>query len=140
MTPRETKPEIFISYSHKDRKWLDKLQTHLAPLARRGSISVWADTMMLTGDRWKPEIEAALGKASVAVLLVTPNFLQSDFINNHELPSLLEGAAMRGVTIFWVAVSASLYKASPVSEYQAANDPERPLDTLTAAALNRALV
>jgi internalin A len=73
-------------------------------------------------------IRAALAKTKVAVLLVTPDFLASDFIHENELTPLLKEAESGGVKILWIPVRASAYKESPLRYYQAAvNDLEKPL-------------
>ena len=48
--------QIFISYSHKDKKWLERLQVHLKPLEREGLFERWDDTMINAGEKWRDEI------------------------------------------------------------------------------------
>ena len=133
-----TKP-VFISYSHKDAGWLDKLKLFLAPLEERDLIRVWDDTEIRTGQDWLAEIEQALATARVAVFLVTQHFLSSPFIREKELPALLQAAHDRGCLIFWIAVSTSTFEDSPLAKIQGANPPHQPLDLLPEAEQNKVL-
>ncbi|HUT10101.1 MAG TPA: toll/interleukin-1 receptor domain-containing protein [Thermoguttaceae bacterium] len=132
--------QVFISYSHQDRQWLDRVQTALKPLVRNQTIDVWDDGRIKAGQKWRDEITRALARAKVAVLLVSQNFLASDFIADEELLSILAAAEDEGLTIVWIPVTASLYDETDIAKYQAAHNPESPLDSLPPAELNQALV
>lgn len=124
----EGSPVIFISYSHKDKKWLEELLSQMVSLQRAGTLSIWDDSQIQPGEKWKDEIRKALAKARVGILLVSRHFLASDFIAREELPPLLTGKR-----IFWVAVGASRYMDTAIRDYQAANDPNRPMNKLRPA-------
>jgi hypothetical protein len=125
--------QVFIGYSHKDdKRWLKDLQTHLKPCIRNGSVTAWSDKQIAPGSKWFPEIKAALASTKVAVLLVTPNFLASDFIHEHELTPLLKEAEKGDVRIIWISVRACAYKETPLKDYQAANDLDKPLASMKA--------
>lgn len=132
--------DAFVSYSHADQQWLARLQVHLRPLERDHGLMIWADTYLRGGQRWQQEIDKALAKAKVAILLDSPDFLASDFVHNNELPPLLEAAAKDGLTILSVIVSACAFHRSPLHEFQAINSPDTPLDLMTPGEVNKTLV
>jgi hypothetical protein len=116
------------------------LQTHLRPYVRGSTISVWDDTQIKPGANWQDEIQQGLAGARVAVLLVSPHFLESEFVAKEEWPALLAAAQREGLVVIWFVLSACSYGETDIPTYQAALDPERPLDTLTTAEQNRAFV
>lgn len=118
---------VFISYSHKDAKHCDELKVHLRPLERIGTITVWSDKQIQPGSEWAEEIRKALASAKVAVLLVTKDFLASDFIQECELGPLLGEASEEGVRILWVLVRDCNWEKTSLKDYQAAYPTERAL-------------
>lgn len=120
--------EVFVSYSHADAAWLKRLQVHLTPLQRDGVISLWDDTRIKSGSRWRDEISAALGRAKAAVLLVSADFLASAFIRDNELPPLLSAAQTRGTIILPVIVGPCRFQqTTSLACFQAINSPDEPL-------------
>ncbi len=133
-TPQTQRTKVFISYSHQDIYWLERLQVHLEPLEQKGLLERWDDTRIKPGTRWQEAIEQALGSAQVAVLLVSADFLASGFIVKHELPSLLLAAEQEGVLILPVIVGFCLFEEDPdLSQFQAVNAPNQPLIALNKA-------
>ncbi len=130
--PVSTRENVFISYSHKDNKFLEELLTHLKPLERAGSVTHWSDKQIQPGSKWLDEIKGALACSKVAILLVTKDFLASDFIHEQELTPLLKEAEQDGVTILWVLVRACSYKETPLQHYQAVIPPDKPLAEMRA--------
>jgi hypothetical protein len=136
-----TRTQVFVSYSHEDAEWLKRLQVHLKPLMRSGDVDLWDDTRIKPGAKWRKEIEQALASAKVAVLLISADFLASDFIDKDELPPLLAAAEQDEAVILSLIVSPSLYEETPsLARFQAANSPKKPLTTLDKAEQEKVLV
>ncbi|BDV44203.1 hypothetical protein GURASL_31260 [Geotalea uraniireducens] len=129
-----TRDAVFISYSHADSEYLSRLKVHLRPYERKSLIDLWSDTKIRTGQQWKKEIEAALGRAAVAILLVSADFLASDFVVDNELPPLLDAAKNNGVKILPVVLKPCAFSdVENISVYQAVNDPKNPLIAVSEA-------
>jgi len=90
---------VFISYSHKDEEWKDRVVSHLGVLEKEGLLSIWDDRKIAGGDAWLPEIEQAIEQADVALLLITANFLTSKFILESEVPEFLKQKGMRVIPV-----------------------------------------
>jgi internalin A len=126
--------QAFISYSHEDKQWLAEFETHLRPFVRNESITTWSDQQIKPGSMWFDEIKAAVDRARVAVMLVTPHFVASEFIQKHELGAFLKLAQSDEVKILWIPVRASAYDETQLKNYQSLIiPPNRPLALLPKA-------
>jgi hypothetical protein len=130
---------VFISYSHRDARFLQRLQVHLKPLERDGIIDFWDDTKIVAGMHWREEIQSALESSAIAILLISADFLASDFITKYELPALLLSAETEGTTILPVIVKSCLFAGSKVDVFQTVNPPDEPLAEMTTAERERVL-
>ncbi len=88
--PQSNALKIFISYSHKDEVFKDELVTMLAGLQRRGIVDTWHDRRIEAGDEWHKSIQNAMDNCDLALLLVSPDYLASRFIQEEEQPKLLQ--------------------------------------------------
>jgi len=119
---------VFISYSHLDATCLDRLLVHLRPMNRAKQIDSWSDLQIRSGDKWREELKENLKTAAVAVLLISADFLASDFIVNDELPPLIVKAESEGLRLIPVVLKPCGYLRDPtLRNYQAINDPKEPL-------------
>lgn len=81
--------EVFISYAHDDEVWLDKLGTHLSNMEKQGVISAWYDGKIGPGINWEEEIKKHLEEARLILLLISHNFLQSEYCIKTEMRKAL---------------------------------------------------
>ena len=93
-------PKIFISYSHKDEEWMQRVAKHFQVLEKQDMLCAWDDTKIHVGDDWLEQIENALDCVSVAILLISTDFLTSNFILEKEVPLLLERRQKEGGTCY----------------------------------------
>ncbi|MEY4354739.1 MAG: hypothetical protein RLZZ609_2980 [Cyanobacteriota bacterium] len=139
--PEIQRKELFISYSHHDEHWLEKLRTHLKPLESLYGLERWDDSLIQPGDKWLKEIEMALARAQVALLLVSPQFLASDFIQRKELPELLRSADEDGLKVLWLPLRPSSWRLYPqIEQYQAIISPAKSLAQMSEVDQDLAMV
>ncbi len=139
---------VFICYAHADNEdndpkkcWLNRFRKFLEPLVRQEDITVFSDKDVTIGEHWHEKIQHELNNSSSAVLLVSQNFLASDYIANSEMPVLLKNAADKDLRIFPIIISPCSYeritfrytdpkdgpKEFKLSSLQSANPPSMTL-------------
>jgi len=154
-------PRVFISYAHADnahaersRRWLDRLLQHIRPLIRQSELSIWSDKDIQIGETWHDDIRRSLDEATAAILLISPAYLESEYIYSNELPILLRNAKNRGLVILPVILRPCLFAETrfrypdPITgpeeltlgSLQAANADARPLSAMTESEQDEVLV
>jgi hypothetical protein len=103
-------PTVFISYSRKDERQKDQLLSHLKVLKQTGIIDLWSDDRIGAGAAWEEEINRAMAQASVAILLISANYLSSEFVLRKEVNKLLDRHQHEGLIIFPVIAKACAWK------------------------------
>lgn len=136
---KQARTQIFISYAHKNQEWVPLFRDMLAPVLREHAVEVWEDSRIRAGASWRHEITTALARTKVAMLLVTPEFLASSFIDDIELAAILKAAQVDGLVVIWVLVSSCVWEKSRLEPFQCVNDTDVPLDTLTPAQRNKVI-
>ncbi|HXU33078.1 MAG TPA: TIR domain-containing protein [Thermoanaerobaculia bacterium] len=105
---------VFVSYSHKDGVWKDRLLRHFKALEQQGlEVTAWHDREIPGGGDWEAQIRAAMAAADAAVLLVSADFLASKFINEVEVPFLLARRANESLPVIPVVVLPCSWKLVP---------------------------
>jgi len=82
--------KIFFCYAHEDEPLLNKLKSHLSPLQRQGLIDVWHDRDISASSEWEQEIKEQLNTAQIILLLISPDFMNSDYCYGTELKQAID--------------------------------------------------
>jgi len=123
------KESVFISYSHIDKAFLKEIQRHFKPF--KNEIEYFDDSKIQPGSRWKDEIQMAIKKSRVAILIVSTDFLGSEFIANNELPPILESAEKEGSIILTIILKPCAFEEfDQLSQFQTLNPPDRPVSKM----------
>lgn len=113
---------IFISYSHKDEYWKNKLENHLSPLKNQELIKTWNDKQIESG-LWDLQIQQAIEKADIYLLLITPNFLASSYIANKEIITAYKRFKQGQAKIFPIICDACAWQLQPLTKKEKAFHP-----------------
>src|SRR5947209_7164094 len=82
--------EVFFSYAHKDEPLLKKLEKHLGLLKRQGFIDIWYEHEIRPGTEWEQEIRQHLNTAQIILLLISPDFMASDYCYSWEMEQAIK--------------------------------------------------
>src|SRR5512145_104173 len=124
------KPEplrVFVSYSQKDDTLRGELETHLKLLVRQGIISPWTDRDIVPGEEWRSRIEEQLETADLILLLVSANFLASDFIRNEELKRAIQRPDAGEARVIPILLRPCDWRGTPFAKLQGLPKNVRPI-------------
>ena len=110
---------LFYSYSHKDERLRDKLESHLAVLRRTGLIENWHDRKIGAGGDWKGKIAAEFEAADMILLLVSSDFLNSDYCYDVEVKRAMERHAQGNAKVIPIILKPCLWTDAPFGRLQA---------------------
>ncbi len=122
---------VFISYSHDDGVWLDELLKSFGDLKDEVLTEPWHDGRIKAGQIWEDEIKKAISHSRVAILIVTSNFLASEYIKKREIPFLKRAWWWGRLDIIpIIADECNLKNSKSLRRFQMINEPDHPLSEL----------
>lgn len=111
--------EVFLSYAHEDHEMCKKMSRHLANLKHQNIIEDWYDHKIAPGDEWASEIEQRLNSARIILLLISVDFLNSEYIYSVELKHAIERHKRGEARVIPVIVRSCDWEGAPFSHLQA---------------------
>jgi len=111
--------EVFYSYAHEDEALRDEVEKHLSLLKRNGLIVGWHDRGIGAGDEWRDQIDAHARSAHIILLLISPDFLASDYCYDVEMKLALERHARREARVVPIILRPVDWLGAPFSHLQA---------------------
>ncbi len=121
--------KIFFSYSHKDEALRDELATHLSMMKRQGVIEAWHDREITAGSEWANAIDENLEIADIILLLVSANFLASDYCYDKEMTRAMERYETREARVIPIILKPTDWNDAPFSKLQALPKNAKPITT-----------
>jgi hypothetical protein len=118
--------KIFFCYAREDEALLHKLQIHLRSLQREGLLNVWYDREIHAGDNWEEKIIHALNDADIILLLVSPDFMDSDYCYGIEMKWALERHNSGEATVIPIILRPSYWHGEPLGKLQALPTDGKP--------------
>lgn len=130
MITEPAKPiNIFLSYAHKDKALYDELTNHLEALKHSGQITLWHDRELQPGTEWKREIDKNLNASDIILLLISPNFIRSDYCYDVEMLRALDRHKAGEARVIPIILRPVDWKDTPIGELQALPVNGKPITT-----------
>jgi len=118
---------VFISYSHKDEDLKNQLLEHLSALRREGKIRPWHDRYIEAGAEWESEIEQQLESAEIILLLITPDFIYSEYCFDKEMQRAMERHNQGTARVIPIMVRPCDWQETPFSKLQVLPKDAKPI-------------
>src|ERR1043165_1647809 len=118
--------EVFFSYSHKDTKLRDKLAVFLKIFERQGLINAWHDRQITAGREWAGQIDERLNRAQIILLLISADFLASDYCYDIEMKRALERHTNGEARVIPVILRPCPWKSAPFGKLEVLPTDTRP--------------
>lgn len=109
---------VFCAYSHKDEKLRDKLESHLSQIKRDGLIDTWYDRKITPGSHWKGEIDLRLNASRLVLLLISADFISSDYCYDVELKCALKLHQMGEARVIPIILRPVDWHSAPFAKLQ----------------------
>ena len=119
--------KIFFCYAHENEPLLKKLKSHLRPLQREGLIDIWHDRDISAGMEWEKAIDENLNTAQIILLLVSPDFMNSDYCYSIEMKRALERHVAGEARVIPIILRPVDWKHSPLGKLQALPKDGKPV-------------
>ncbi|WP_168202472.1 toll/interleukin-1 receptor domain-containing protein [Pedobacter sp. KBS0701] len=123
--------KAFISYSHKDVDYLEKLKVHLAQIKREGLITDWTDQEITAGSRLDDSISAALSSSQLFISIVSPDYIASHYCFEREFTTALKLQEDGKITVIPIIVEPCDWKSTPMATIKALPDDGKPVSEWT---------
>ncbi len=124
---RRRKIKVFISYSYVDENFLHEFASHLSPLLKQGIINVWSERSIEAGDEWGYEIKSSLDDADIIILLISADFMASDYCYGREFRRAMEKSDTREARVIPILVRPTDFAISPLAKLQILPDNLLPV-------------
>lgn len=125
---KNKKIKVFLSYSHKDIKYKQELDKHLTPLKTSERIETWNDEELKVGSEFNQEIKERLESYDIIVLLISSDFLSSDYCRDIEMENAIKRAKAQQCHIVPVIVRPCMWKETPIKEFLALPKEGKPIN------------
>ena len=125
--PMPSTIDILCCYARKDQDLLENLKTHLMPLQRQGSITLWSDTNINAGDVWEKELHQHLDSAHIVLLLISADFIASDYAYSKEMTRALERHEQGDVRVIPIILRRTLWQNAPFAKLQVLPRDAKPV-------------
>lgn len=119
--------EVFYSYSHRDERLREKLETHLSLLKRQGIIAGWHDRRIAAGTEWAGAIDEHLNTAQIVLLLISPDFLASDYCYDLEMTRAMERHDAGEARVIPIILRSVDWRGAPFARLQALPKDGKPV-------------